>query len=132
MRDPSRTLVGCDEHDVSMDDANEDDASEAGTGQDERSVRVSIIGPGKVGTALAILLHRAGFSIGDIVGRSADAARRAVRIIGAGAPAERLTAAAGFVIIATQDDFIEDVVRSLDQDDSATVPPSCAGPWFYM
>lgn len=75
--------------------------------------RISFIGPGKVGIALACLCRRAGYTIGEVVGRRLDSARSAVDTIGAGTASQRLTAAADLLFITTQDDAIESVVADL-------------------
>ena len=48
---------------------------------------VAIVGAGRVGTALGILLHRRGYPILGVVRRSLKAAEESVRLIGDGTPA---------------------------------------------
>lgn len=55
---------------------------------------VGIIGAGRVGTAIGILLQRAGFNIGGVVGRSPATAAAAAAAIGAGTPLTDPAAAA--------------------------------------
>ena len=77
---------------------------------------VAVIGAGTLGTAVAVLLARAGHRIAAVSGRDATSARAAsylpdVPVTDAAAAA----AAAEVVVIGTPDDAVEAVVRSLAQ-----------------
>ena len=75
-----------------------------------------VIGPGRVGTALAVSLTRAGFRVVGVAGGS-EASRerfagRVAGVRGAADPAE-VVPRAGTVLVATPDDAIEGVVTDL-------------------
>lgn len=77
---------------------------------------VVVIGPGRVGTALAVALGRAGFRIVAAAGGSqASRARFADHVAGARLDADpaAVVARGGTVIVATPDDAIEGVVAEL-------------------
>jgi predicted short-subunit dehydrogenase-like oxidoreductase (DUF2520 family) len=72
----------------------------------------AVIGPGKVGTALARLLVGAGYVLIGIAGRTLASAQTACAFAGAGRPATdppELTGTADLVLIATPDDAIRGV-----------------------
>jgi predicted short-subunit dehydrogenase-like oxidoreductase (DUF2520 family) len=74
------------------------------------------MGAGRVGKALGRCLHNLGWCVGVVATRSIPTARAAVRAIGAGYPADRLTRqvlASQVVLIATPDDVIADVATDL-------------------
>jgi len=80
------------------------------------SATVAIVGAGRVGRAMGKRLRELGWRIGAVTTRSAPTARAAVRSIGAGQPADRLThqlLAASVVLIATPDNAIESVAAEL-------------------
>ena len=92
----------------------------------KRSLSVSIIGAGRVGTALAMALVKAGHTIDLVVARRPASVRRASRLIGGkthGFPAAELgrlkplhrqvLADSPVLIIATPDDVIESVARQI-------------------
>ena len=77
---------------------------------------ISIIGPGKVGTAIGVLAAEAGFRVAAIAGRSRRAAKAAAEAIGAGVcvctPAE--AAAKGrLVLLTVGDDAIASLCKRL-------------------
>lgn len=79
---------------------------------------VSIIGAGRLGTALAVALSAKGFTIETVVSRRIQSARRAVRLIGTGTHALsiRQTSAipsSNILFITTPDDAIESVSAQL-------------------
>lgn len=77
---------------------------------------LSVIGAGRVGQALGRVFASAGYPIGTVACRSADAARRAVQFIGAGTPRSigRLPAIdGGVVLVTTPDDALADVASRL-------------------
>lgn len=82
---------------------------------------VSIIGAGRVGTALGIALKNAGYQISLVVTKHSPSARRAARLIDAGTPYSRTKlakadpslAAKSILIIATPDDVIADTAAEL-------------------
>jgi predicted short-subunit dehydrogenase-like oxidoreductase (DUF2520 family) len=77
---------------------------------------IAIIGPGRVGTTLAILAARAGYVIAGVAGRNADRARAAASAIGpnirVGAPAE-IAPLGQLVLLTVHDDAIAPVCRQL-------------------
>lgn len=77
---------------------------------------ISIIGPGKVGTAIGVLAARAGWRVAAVAGRDSLAARRAAERIGGGAnacaPAEA-AGAAELVLLTVTDDAIGPLCRGL-------------------
>ncbi len=78
--------------------------------------RYSIVGAGRLGTALAAALARRGWQAEAIVDRDARAARESRRIIGCGRASTALAAAAkagGTVIIAVPDDAVGGVAAAL-------------------
>lgn len=82
----------------------------------ERTLDISIIGPGRVGTAIGVLAARAGWPVVAVAGRRAETARAAAEAIGHGAgvrsPAE--AAAAGrLVLLTVPDDAIAAVCEEL-------------------
>lgn len=77
---------------------------------------IAILGPGKVGTALGIAAHRAGYRIAAMGGRAAEAARQAAGLIGADVAALPLEAAAGageLVLVTVSDDAISPLATEL-------------------
>ncbi len=80
------------------------------------SMPFAIVGPGRVGTALARLLAGAGYEFAGAAGRSMESAQAACRLIGAGVAttnAADVAAAAGLVLITTPDDVIGTVCAEL-------------------
>ena len=78
--------------------------------------RFSIVGAGRLGTALAAALVRRGWQVEAIVDREARAARESRRIVGRGRASTSLAAAAkagGAVIIAVPDDAVAGVAAAL-------------------
>lgn len=77
---------------------------------------LAIIGPGKVGTSIALLAKRNGYHIAAIGGRDHEKCQEAASVIGgdvkACTPAEA-TALAMFVLITVSDDAIESLVADL-------------------
>ena len=79
---------------------------------------LAIVGAGRVGKALGRCLHDLGWHIGVVTTRSIPTARAAVRVIGAGHPANQLTRrvlASKVVLLATPDRVITDVAVDLAQ-----------------
>ncbi len=80
------------------------------------SLRFAVVGPGKVGSALAKLLAGAGYAFLGCAGRSLESARRACELVGSGratTDAAGLTRGAELVFITTPDDVIAQVCREL-------------------
>ncbi len=77
---------------------------------------ISIIGPGKVGTALGVLAAGAGWRVAAVAGRSPESARAAARQIGSDVrvctPAEA-AAAGGLVVLTVPDDAIAGLCAEL-------------------
>jgi len=77
---------------------------------------ISIIGPGKVGTAVGILAARAGYRVAALAGRDESRATEAARAIDPGVRASDVRNAAGageLVLLTTPDDAIEGLCRDL-------------------
>ena len=104
--------------------------------------KFSIVGAGRLGTALGAALVRRGWLAGAIVDKDARAARESRRIIGRGRASTSCAAAAGAggtVIIAVPDDAVGRVAAALARSDgewagrpvfhtSGLVPSSALGP----
>ena len=82
----------------------------------DRRPDISIIGPGKVGTAIGILAAKAGYRIVAVAGRTARSARSAAERIGGGvravAPAEAASAG-GLVLLTVPDEAIQVLCEEL-------------------
>ncbi len=92
----------------------------------EIAPRIAIIGPGRLGTGIGILSHRAGDAVTYVVGRSIESARRAVLAIGAGEPHDRIawTRPVDVVWITTGDDELDAAIADLAaRVDAGDVPP---------
>jgi predicted short-subunit dehydrogenase-like oxidoreductase (DUF2520 family) len=79
---------------------------------------LSIVGGGRVGKALGRRLHQLGWQIDVVATRSIPTARAAVRVIGAGVPADRLTRqilASDVLMITVPDGAVENVAVELAQ-----------------
>jgi predicted short-subunit dehydrogenase-like oxidoreductase (DUF2520 family) len=77
---------------------------------------VSVVGAGRVGTALAKRLRERGWQIGVVVTRSTASSRAAVRAIGAGRPSASFTPsllAAHVILLAVPDDALAPVATTL-------------------
>jgi len=77
---------------------------------------VAIIGAGRVGTALGILLHRRGYPIRGVVCRSLERAEASVRLIGQGVPCTDAAfgaAGAQVVLITVPDGAIVEAARQV-------------------
>jgi predicted short-subunit dehydrogenase-like oxidoreductase (DUF2520 family) len=79
------------------------------------AVEFGVIGPGRLGTALARRLAEGGYRLLGFVGRSRASAERAVAFCGAGAVLGGFEplAAASFVLITVRDDTLPDLVRDV-------------------
>jgi len=89
--------------------------------------RFSIVGAGRLGTALGAALVRRGFRAEAVVDRDARAAREGRRVIGAGRASTSLAAAArakGLVVIAVPDDAVASVAAALAR-------PVSGGAWAH-
>src|SRR5690348_7504806 len=88
-----------------------------------KQVSVSIIGAGRVGTALGIGLRKAGYEIDLVVARHANSAKLASRLIGKSGLALSLSRfrqlaktdlpGSSLIIIATPDDVLESIANEL-------------------
>ena len=81
--------------------------------------RVSVIGAGKVGTALAMVLSSHGYEVAKVCDTSEEHRDRAAKLVGAAATKDYIDAArdADIVIIATPDGAIEGVCLSVAESD---------------
>jgi predicted short-subunit dehydrogenase-like oxidoreductase (DUF2520 family) len=100
------------------------------TTANKRKPQVSIIGTGRLGTALALALSRQGYSIGALVARRRESARRAAalldvpsRVIAVKELAD-LPAPPDLLLIATPDDQIPKLAESLGKLDWDNHPAS--------
>jgi predicted short-subunit dehydrogenase-like oxidoreductase (DUF2520 family) len=78
--------------------------------------RTAIIGPGRVGTALGMALHAAGYRVESVAGRGAAALTRFVERVPSAAAADGSAEAARgaeLVVLAVPDDALAGVVRDL-------------------
>lgn len=81
-----------------------------------RGLSAMIVGPGRLGQALGRLLAHAGVAIDLVAARQLARARKAVRFIGAGAPAtldDPRLSRADVILLTTADAAIEPVARAL-------------------
>lgn len=79
---------------------------------------ISIIGPGRVGTAIGALAARAGYDVVAIAGRDKAATRAAAKLIGKQvvvAPADQAAAAGQIVLLTVPDRAIEPLCRELSE-----------------
>jgi predicted short-subunit dehydrogenase-like oxidoreductase (DUF2520 family) len=75
---------------------------------------ITIVGPGRLGTALALTLHRAGYIIDEIVSRSPTGARALARGVGARLTTlARARLGADIIWVLVPDDAIADTARAL-------------------
>lgn len=77
---------------------------------------LSIIGPGRVGTAIGVLAARAGLKVAAIGGRKTSSAGKSAKAIGRGCKATDAATAAGMadlVLLTVNDDAIEPLCRRL-------------------
>lgn len=81
--------------------------------------RTAVIGPGRVGTALAMSLHDAGYEVTAVAGRGGDNLARFTRRVPSAAvlPAHEAARTAELVIVAVPDDVLPDVVAAVARDD---------------
>ncbi len=85
---------------------------------------VAVVGAGRVGTALAVLLGRAGHRVTAVAGREATAARAAAYLPGVPVlPAADAAARGDLVVLAVPDDAISDVAVRIAED--ATLRSPC-------
>ena len=81
---------------------------------------ISIIGAGKVGTAIGCSLKRRGYTIFKIINRSLESARRAIEYIGEGQPSDRLDelydCREDIIFITTSDSEIEKSCKEFIQN----------------
>ncbi|GGI07766.1 Rossmann-like and DUF2520 domain-containing protein [Egicoccus halophilus] len=85
------------------------------------SARVAVVGPGRVGTLLAVALSRAGHRVVAVAGGSAAARERVGSLVAGVRPLASVTEAAAraqLLVLSVPDDAIEGVVRDLVRDDA--------------
>jgi predicted short-subunit dehydrogenase-like oxidoreductase (DUF2520 family) len=90
-----------------------------------KQLRISIIGAGRMGTALGLALRRHGYSIEALVTKTPASARRAAKLIGGGpaaltesqrnSAAWRVVVESGLLLISTPDDVLEAVALRLSR-----------------
>ncbi|MFO8009143.1 MAG: NAD(P)-binding domain-containing protein, partial [Candidatus Brocadiia bacterium] len=96
-------------------------------------MRFAIVGPGKVGTALARLLRRGGYEFVGAAGRSLESAEAACAFAGGGratTQAEEITRTADLVLLTVPDDSIEPVCQKLAGSGAfgaGTIVAHCSG-----
>ena len=81
-----------------------------------RSLKVSIVGAGSVGTALALLLKRKGYRIVSVISRHRASARKAARLVGCKRFSHRIAdlhPGTNFLLIATSDESIGTVAEQI-------------------
>ena len=99
----------------------------------EEFPNISIVGPGKVGTAIGILADRAGLAVLAVAGGSDGSADDAAKAIGECASACSVTAAAGageLVLLTVPDDRIAEVCADLARRQAfspGTIVAHCSG-----
>lgn len=100
-------------------------ADVGGSGPGDVEPGIAVIGPGRVGTALALALTVAGHRVVAVAGRGHAAIERFVGIVGDVRPGDPVDAAraAGLVLLTVGDDELPGLTRTLARDD-AVVPGS--------
>ncbi|RPI03031.1 MAG: DUF2520 domain-containing protein [Ignavibacteriae bacterium] len=82
----------------------------------ENSTAISIIGAGKVGSTLALLLHRAGYRIVSVISRRKSSAKKLARLVGCRNYSDSISdiaPAAGIIQIAAPDDELSTIAEEL-------------------
>ncbi len=80
------------------------------------NIRISIVGPGNVGTALALGLKRRGHSIVSIIGRSVVSARRCAKLVSCKRYSDRcadIDPRTNLLLIATPDSVVDSVAHDV-------------------
>ncbi len=79
--------------------------------------RIAVVGPGKVGTAMAFLLKQKGHEILGFAGHNTESTHRAAEALAVSGVAEpeELTRAAEIILITTPDRAIEDVCKQIQE-----------------
>ncbi|MBQ6712681.1 MAG: DUF2520 domain-containing protein [Selenomonadales bacterium] len=77
------------------------------------SIRIAIIGAGKVGTVLARLLTEKGYSVTEVMSRSSDSATRLATLIGARMVTDARNLTADVILVTVSDRAIGDIASSL-------------------
>lgn len=85
------------------------------------SMRIAIIGAGKVGTVLARLLTEKGYFVTEVMSRSSDSATRLAALIGARTVTDMRDLTADVILITVSDRAIGDVASSL----AVSLPKEC-------
>ncbi len=77
--------------------------------------RIAVVGAGKVGSALALLLNRQGYPVAGVASKSMDSARRVAEELGVPATVkpEEVTGGADVIFITTPDRVIADVAAGI-------------------
>jgi len=90
--------------------------------------KILIIGAGKVGTSLAILLDKAGYTIEGIVSGTQESASRLGKLMGCSFSTDLLTDLnVDFVIVSVPDHLLKEVLGELTSYDSSTTVIHTAG-----
>jgi len=96
-------------------------------------MKIGIIGPGKVGSAILALAAEAGYEIAYVAGRNRDRARRAADLVGSEIPAFSLASVpptASLIFLTVTDDAIAEVSGLIDRSgglSSARTLVHCSG-----
>lgn len=82
--------------------------------------RVAVIGPGRVGTAVAMGLDHAGYDVAAVAGRGREALRGFTERVPTATilPAAEAARTAELVVVSVPDDSLAEVVRELARDDA--------------
>lgn len=81
-----------------------------------RKIKINIVGAGKVGATLALMLHKQGHEIASVVSQTRKSAQRCARLVHCkryGTNFSLLHQEADFFLIATPDDAIEEVTKKI-------------------
>ncbi|MBI3586807.1 MAG: DUF2520 domain-containing protein [Ignavibacteriales bacterium] len=81
-----------------------------------KPLHISIIGAGKVGTSLAVLLHRNGYNITSVISLHRSSAKRCARLVGCSKHSNNIADIAPisrFILIAVPEEKIQEVAQRL-------------------
>lgn len=81
-----------------------------------KPLQISIIGAGKVGTSLAVLLHRNGYHIASVISSHRSSAKRCARLVGCSKYSSNIaniSPLSQFILIAVPEEKIQEVAQCL-------------------